>query len=657
MSLRTRCPHCEREAVLVAEALGKNVRCKGCGKPFTARPAKAGEAETRTAVKAGPATAAKMRNRPLADSDDDDHGSREESKATLWIGLSAIGAATTIASILVFVLIVNRHPQPQPQALAQAPPPPPARQAPAVEPAPVVKGAPKPVEPPPAKEEPRPKVELVAKVEPKPKAAEEPSELYGTQGGERIAPAVSGPNVLMRCRADDTFYHLDEAHVEPSGANPRGTIAVHYRKQVHGKLAATHLFVRHPNDRKEAMVLGALTPESGTIRFAKDAGNPTQYPEEFECFLARVDSSQGQPDGIYMVSDVVRVGNVGEPTMPRDWTAQEIARFGKSAPPAPATAPANLYGTQGNEPIASAVPSPLTVMRARSDDSFYRLDNPRTEASGGAPRSAFLVHFRTELHGKCVGTHLMIRYGDGRKTMVAVGNDLLVGAGTLRAIKDPTSGQVFPEDIECFLVRVDTSFGSPQGFFLVSDVVRMGTIPDRTRPRDWTAAEIARFTKESPVGLRENAFAGVGRDTPFAGSPPSPGQVPRRYLDPKGHLIGLEFGVGMWMNEPCLNALRPVYSQDQNRLHPQSVVAKEGYAVAGADVQYRNSVDAIKLHFRRVRPDGSLDPNDVYDSPWFGATDATARVMSLGNTGARVLGVFTRGGAVIDSVALVLEGP
>ena len=48
-------------------------------------------------------------------------------------------------------------------------------------------------------------------------------------------------------------------------------------------------------------------------------------------------------------------------------------------------------------------------MRAQHDDSFYRLDNPRTEASGGAPRSEFRVRFKTEHQAKRIGTHLVIR--------------------------------------------------------------------------------------------------------------------------------------------------------------------------------------------------------------------------------------------------------
>ena len=39
MSLRAKCPHCDREVVLAAEAAGKSVRCKGCSKAFLVKPA------------------------------------------------------------------------------------------------------------------------------------------------------------------------------------------------------------------------------------------------------------------------------------------------------------------------------------------------------------------------------------------------------------------------------------------------------------------------------------------------------------------------------------------------------------------------------------------------------------------------------------------
>jgi hypothetical protein len=516
MSLRTKCPHCDREAVLVAEALGKSVRCKGCSKPFTARPAgKVGsDPEMRAAVKAGApaagaATATKARSRPLADSDEDDdpptrHGHREESKTTLWIGLSAIGAVTALASALVFMLIVNRHPLPQ--LLAHAPPPPVPQPQPAavpvplpvkvaaVEPPPVVKVPPRPVDPP-------PKIDPV--VEAAPKAAEGPPSLYGKQGGEQILPAFLAPHTLMRARFEDSFYQIDNARVMPNGDNPRGAFLVHFRMAERGKLFATHVMLRLPGNKTEISSFGNyFESNDGTLRINRDPKGSSQFPEDIECFLVRIDGNFGSPAGRFLVSDTARIGNPGETTRPRDWTPAEIARFTKEGP-------------------------------------------------------------------------------SGLK-------------------------------------------------------------------------ENARFTKEGASGLKENANPGIGTDTAFAGTA-NGSLFGRRFVDPKLPLLGLEYRLGEWAGEKCLGELRPIFSHDQNTRLPQSEKAKEGYAVSGAEVQVRNNIDAIKLHYRRLKADGSLDPNDVHESPWFGVTNPAARIITLGDTGPRVLGFHTRSGLVVDGFALVLE--
>src|SRR4051812_44309655 len=109
MSLRTTCPHCEREAVFAAEALGKSVRCKGCGKAFavksTGKPASSHE---HAAVRAGQPPRARNQSADNGDDEHDDHPLRREaadSQMSLWIGLGAIALVTVLASVLVFVLI------------------------------------------------------------------------------------------------------------------------------------------------------------------------------------------------------------------------------------------------------------------------------------------------------------------------------------------------------------------------------------------------------------------------------------------------------------------------------------------------------------------------------------------------------------------------
>src|SRR5262245_16999382 len=72
------------------------------------------------------------------------------------------------------------------------------------------------------------------------------------------------------------------------------------------------------------------------------------------------------------------------------------APAGGSGPPAKAkagTTPEELYGDQGGEKLAPAnARLPNTVMRARLEDTFFKLSNPREgQTSGKAKRNALLV--------------------------------------------------------------------------------------------------------------------------------------------------------------------------------------------------------------------------------------------------------------------------
>jgi hypothetical protein len=360
MSLRTKCPHCERDAVFVAEALGKNVRCKGCGKPFvvtaTAAAIAAGrttkptdkpglDPETRAAVRAGNPTAVKTHASPLSHADDSDDGRPQQSVArkpqadmTLWIGLSAIGIVTIVASVLTFVLITGRQP-----TIAHVPPAPPqiakaaiveqsvVRQPKADPPAPPKVEAK--IEPAP-KADPQPQPEQAKLAPPQPKKVEAPPNLYGTQGNFACAPAELAPHTLMRARSEDSFYRIGNPRVAANAGNPRGTLLVAFQTVQRRQFAATHLLIRYANDRLESVAMGPIVEkDQGTIQVNKDPASGAQFPEAIECALIRVDTTFGNPPGVFMVSDLARMGDVGERMRPRNWTPEEIARFAKESPP------------------------------------------------------------------------------------------------------------------------------------------------------------------------------------------------------------------------------------------------------------------------------------------------------------------------------------
>ena len=134
------------------------------------------------------------------------------------------------------------------------------------------------------------------------------------------------------------------------------------------------------------------------------------------------------------------------------------------------------------------------------------------------------------------------------------------------------------------------------------------------------------------------------------------GLIPCRWVDPKTPVIGFEAQPGSWAGEPALGSLRPIYTRDANGTpNHQRIVAREGFAVSGIEVLRHNYVNAVKPHFRKLRPDGSLDPGDAYQGDWLGFPNQPGDRRTLGDTGARVIGLFTRCGAVVDGVVLVLD--
>jgi hypothetical protein len=173
-----------------------------------------------------------------------------------------------------------------------------------------------------------------------------------------------------------------------------------------------------------------------------------------------------------------------------------------------------------------------------------------------------------------------------------------------------------------------------------------------TRPRNWTREELSRYTQPPPNYANANAHPGVGKDTEIAGD--SSGGLPQRYVEPGGHLLGLEYRTGEWDGEKCLGGLVPIFTREQPVSIRERVIAREGYAVGAAQVQSARFVDAVKLVFQRVRDDGSLDASDSYESEWIGFPgDAPPRMLS--GEGQPVIGIKCQQGAILNGLALVLE--
>ncbi|MDB5311323.1 MAG: hypothetical protein JWO38_5525 [Gemmataceae bacterium] len=334
-----------------------------------------------------------------------------------------------------------------------------------------------------------------------------------------------------------------------------------------------------------------------------------------------------------------------------------------SAPPAEAkagTEPKDLYGDQGGEKVAAAnARLPNTAMRARLEDTFLKLSNPRIgQTSGPGPkRNALLVDYEVVSRGKFDGGTLVLHTDDGGRAEVAlksiVGRDdgtiELVGVqqfGNIKIAKNTT----FPTNVEMYVTRGDDRYDPPSRF-MVSNSVVTGKMKSTTRARNWTPEEIERYTKPPPSYKNPNAHPTIGVDVPPL--PTALGQ--HRYVDPDGRLLGLDYLVGDWDKRKTVWRLTPVYSADQPQTHAARSIARKGYAVAGAEVNMDKYVCGIRLLFRRVKPDGTLDAMDAYAGDWIG-TPPTGEATKLVNDGRRVLGIHFQQGAIVDRFSLVVEG-
>src|SRR5262245_8645250 len=153
--------------------------------------------------------------------------------------------------------------------------------------------------------------------------------------------------------------------------------------------------------------------------------------------------------------------------------------------------PEEMYGDQGGEKVLPANSRlPNTVMRARLEDTFVKLSNPRLGEGGAKGKTkALLVDYEVLSRGKLKGGALVLRSEDGSKAEVALtsiddrdsGTIQLVGVQQFGNIKF-TKNVKLPENLEIYAVRGDDRYDPPSKF-MVSNAVVMGKMKTTTRPR------------------------------------------------------------------------------------------------------------------------------------------------------------------------------
>jgi hypothetical protein len=65
-------------------------------------------------------------------------------------------------------------------------------------------------------------------------------------------------------------------------------------------------------------------------------------------------------------------------------------------------------------------------------------------------------------------------------------------------------------------------------------------------------------------------------------------------------------------------------------------------------------IDAVAPIYMRLTADGALDPDDAYVGDWIGAR-SNQEPQTLNSAGAKVIGLYGRGGAVMDAIGLILQ--
>jgi hypothetical protein len=116
-----------------------------------------------------------------------------------------------------------------------------------------------------------------------------------------------------------------------------------------------------------------------------------------------------------------------------------------------------------------------------------------------------------------------------------------------------------------------------------------------------------------------------------------------------GLLVGFEVGLGQFVNNPIVVAIRPIFrtadgKEERGKQHGAdtrrlvSVQAKPGYAVGAITVKAGLVVDGFSATFMEIGADG-LDPSKAYESEWIGGKGGDAETR-LGGSGMPVVGLI-----------------
>ena len=130
-----------------------------------------------------------------------------------------------------------------------------------------------------------------------------------------------------------------------------------------------------------------------------------------------------------------------------------------------------------------------------------------------------------------------------------------------------------------------------------------------------------------------------------------------------GLLVGLEIGLGKFVDNDVVKACRAVYRVGDKESYGKQfgtqidrvvkVVAKPGYAVGAITAKVGLGLDGLSVTFMKVADGGQLDPKDAYESEWVGGKGG-GEPTRVGTTGTPVVGIVAKTNKASDLSGLGL---
>jgi hypothetical protein len=132
------------------------------------------------------------------------------------------------------------------------------------------------------------------------------------------------------------------------------------------------------------------------------------------------------------------------------------------------------------------------------------------------------------------------------------------------------------------------------------------------------------------------------------------GGVTFKKVDSQGRpVIGVQFILRSWEGNKYVGQLTPLFDRSR-ATRPNTIFAKEGYALGAIHVWASEFVDGIKLEFMKLNDDKSLQLSDSYEADTIGSTTtSTAKIIT--SDGRLIVGFHGRRGAIMDAIGLVVR--